>query len=140
MRIVLDTNVFVGACIGVGSANHVVGACLRGDAVPLMGTTLLQEYEDVLLRPGVFRRSRLNEQEREALLDIFLARCEWVRIYYGWRPNLPDEGDNHLIELAVAGSAQWLITRNVRDFSGMQLRFPHMQISTPERFLEELKS
>ena len=95
---------------------------------------------DVLLRPGVLRRCRLNEHEREALLDIFLARCEWVRIYYGWRPNLPDEGDNHLIELAVAGSSQWLITRNLRDFSGMELRFPQVQISSPERFLDELKS
>ena len=90
-----------------------------GDAIPLMGTTLLQEYEDVLLHPGVFRRSRLNGHEREALLDIFLVRREWVRIYDGWRPNLPDEGDSHLIELAVAGSAQWIITRNLRDFSGM---------------------
>ena len=52
-----------------------------GDAIPLMGTTLLQEYEDVLLHPGVFRRSRLNEHEREALLDIFLARCERERFY-----------------------------------------------------------
>jgi len=140
VRIVLDTNVFVGACIGVGSANRVVAACLRGDAVPLMGTTLLREYEDVLLRPGVFRRSRLNAREREVLLDVFLARCEWVRIYFGWRPNLPDEGDNHLIELAVAGSAQWLVTRNLRDFSAMELRFPQVQISSPDCFLEELES
>jgi len=105
-----------------------------------MGTTLLHEYEDILVRPGVFRRSRLNARERDALLDIFLARCEWVRIYFGWRPNLLDEGDNHLIELAVAGSAQWLITRNLRDFSGMELRFPQVKISSPDRFLEELES
>ena len=104
-----------------------------------MGTTLLQEYEDVLVRPGIFRSSRLNAREREALLDIFLARCEWVRIYFGWRPNLPDEGDNHLIELAVAGSAQWLITRNLRDFAVMELRFPQVRVSSPEHFLEELK-
>ena len=105
-----------------------------------MGTTLLREYEDVLVRPGVFRRSRLSALEREALLDIFLARCEWVRIFFGWRPNLPDEGDNHLIELAVAGSAQWLITSNLRDFAGMELRFPQVQVASPERFLEKLDS
>lgn len=104
-----------------------------------MGTALLQEYEDVLVRPDIFRRSRLNAGEREALLDIFLARCEWVRIYFGWRPNLRDEGDNHLIELAVAGSAQWLITRNLRDFETMELRFPQVQVASPEHFLEALK-
>jgi hypothetical protein len=36
------------------------------------------------------------------LLEIFFSVCEWTRIYCGWRPNLPDEGDNHLVELAVA--------------------------------------
>lgn len=35
---------------------------------------------------------------------------QWVKIYYGWRPNLPDEGGNHLFELAVAGSADEIVT------------------------------
>lgn len=138
MRIVLDTNVFVGACLGVGAANRAVAACLRGAATPLMGTTLFNEYEDVLSRPKVFHRSRLDAQEREVLLDIFMARCEWVRIYYGWRPNLRDEGDNHLVELAVAGVARMIVTRNLRDLTRMELRFPQLRICKPEQFLQEL--
>jgi len=35
-------------------------------------------------------------------------------IYYGWRPNLPDEADNHLIELAMAGGIDWMPTSNRR--------------------------
>ena len=34
-----------------------------------------------------------------------ISRRTWVRVYYLWRPNLPDEADNHLVELAVAGNA-----------------------------------
>lgn len=140
MRVVIDTNVFIGACISAGSANRAIAACLRGLATPLMGTALFNEYEDVVGRTDLFRRSRLNVSEREALLDIFLAQAEWVRIYYGWRPNLRDEGDNHLVELAVAGRAEMIVTRNLRDFQGMELRFPGLRICAPEVFLEELHS
>jgi predicted nucleic acid-binding protein len=102
-----------------------------------MGAALLAEYEDVLARPALFRRSRLSISERSELLDIFTGRCEWTRIYFAWRPNLQDEGDNHLVELAVAGGAGHIITRNVRHVARMELRFPHLSVVTPERFLKE---
>lgn len=138
MRIVIDTNILVGACIGAGAANRSIAACLRGQARPLIGTALLHEYEDVLHRESVFAQGRLNIDERETLLDIFLAKCEWVRIYYAWRPNLRDEADNHLLELAVAGNAEMIVTRNLKDFRDMELRFPQIRICTPETFLEAL--
>src|SRR6266513_5375089 len=50
----------------------------------------------------LFARCRLSAAEREELFDIYLARCRWTRIYFLWRPNLRDESDNHLVELAVA--------------------------------------
>jgi putative PIN family toxin of toxin-antitoxin system len=139
MRAVIDTNVFIGACLGQGAANHVVAACLRGLVTPLMGTTLFNEYEDVLHRPALFENSRLNPEERETLLDIFMAQCEWVRIYYAWRPNLRDESDNHLIELAIAGRARAIVTRNLRDMAQMELSFPQLKIWPPETLLQELK-
>lgn len=135
MNIVVDTNVFLGACLGSGAANRLVGHCIQGMHVPLMGSALLAEYEDVLSRHKLFMRSRLNAHEREALLDIFLASCRWVRIYYNWRPNLPDEGDNHLIELAVAGSASAIVSYNLKDLHGGELRFPPLRVQTPEQFL-----
>ncbi|MDD1630111.1 MAG: PIN domain-containing protein, partial [Methylococcaceae bacterium] len=97
------------------------------------------EYEDVLARTELFPQSRLNHEERSELLDIFLSVCEWTRIYYGWRPNLPDEGDNHLVELAVAGNAKYIVTRNLRDVSRMELNFPNLAVLTPEAFLKELQ-
>lgn len=136
MLIVLDTNVFVGACLGTGASNAVVAACLRGEHTPLMGTALFTEYEDVLSRAELFGKCRLSAAERDELLDIFLATCRWTRIYYGWRPNLPDEGDNHLVELAVAGGAHRIVTRNLRDLQGKELKFPELVAITPEHFLK----
>lgn len=139
MLIVVDTNVFVGACLGVGASNAVVAACLRGEHTPLMGTALLTEYEDVLGREALFQNCRLNDAERAELVEIFLATCHWTRIYFGWRPNLPDEGDNHLVELAVAGGASRIVTRNLRDLGGRELKFPELVAVTPEQFLQEVK-
>jgi predicted nucleic acid-binding protein len=81
VKIVVDTNVFVGACLGAGASNEVIAQCLRGEAVPLMGAALLAEYEDVLGRSALFARSCLDAVERSELLDIFLGRCRWTRIY-----------------------------------------------------------
>ena len=139
MRIVVDTNIFLGACLGAGPASAVIAACLHGQATPLMGNALFNEYEDVLARTELFSQSRLNYEERSELLDIFLSVCEWTRIYYGWRPNLPDEGDNHLIELAVAGNAKYIVARNIRDVSRMELNFPNLVVLTPEAFLKDLQ-
>lgn len=139
VRIVLDTNVFVGACLGMGACTTIVGECIRGLHTALMGTALLAEYEDVLGRSALFRKSRLSPVDRNDLLDIFLAGCRWTPIYFGWRPNLRDEGDNHLVELAVAGHASHIISRNLRDLQRAQLSFPEIHISTPERFLKEAK-
>ncbi|HRG16054.1 MAG TPA: putative toxin-antitoxin system toxin component, PIN family [Pseudomonadota bacterium] len=138
--IVVDTNVFVGACLGMGASNAVIVACLRGDHLPLMGTTLLAEYEDVLGRTTLFRTSRLDADERSELLDIFLSTCRWTPIYFGWRPNLSDEGDNHLIELAVAGQARHIVSRNLRDLRRAELHFPELKIVTPERLLKETRT
>ena len=138
MRVVIDTNVFVGACIGVGASNAVIRACLTRHCIPLMGAALLTEYEAVLGREALFAKGRLDASERDALLDVFMALCEWTRVYYLWRPNLPDESDNHLIELAVAGGAEFIVTRNMRDLQFGQMRFPALRAISPEEFLKEL--
>lgn len=135
MLIVVDTNVFVEACLGKGPSSRLIEACLRRRIQPLMGAALLAEYEDVLGRTRIFARSRLDPAEREELLDIFLATCRWTRIYYGWRPNLRDEGDNHLVELAVAGGASHIVTRNLRDLKSMELKFPGLAVATPVQLL-----
>jgi putative PIN family toxin of toxin-antitoxin system len=137
VNIVVDTDVWVAGVRGSGHANRVLRLCLEGQFKPLMGAALLAEYEDLLGREAVWRRAQLAAAERETFLDIFLSICQWTRIYYAWRPNLGDEGDNHLMELAVAGQADYLVTRNVRDLRGGELRFPHISVVTPTQLLKE---
>lgn len=121
--------------MGKGPSSLVIEACLRRRLQPLMGAALLAEYEDVLGRAPLFAKSRLNAAERDELLDIFVASCRWTRIYFGWRPNLRDEGDNHLVELAVAGGASHIVTHNLRDLKNMELKFLGLAIATPAQLL-----
>ncbi len=137
MNVVVDTDVWVARVRGSGHANRVLRLCLEGRFTPLMGPALLAEYEDLWGGESIWRGTRLTAAEREAVLDIFLSICQWTRIYYAWRPNLGDEVDSHLMELAVAGQAKYLITRNVRDLRGGELKFPHSSVVTPTQFLKE---
>lgn len=138
-RLVVDTNVLTGTLFGHTSYNRrVVRACLEGQLRPLIGQTLFLEYEDVLNRTALFRSSLLTRKERQDLFAAFLSVCEWVQIYFSWRPNLPDENDNHVIELAVAGGAAMIVTNNTRDFRTAELRFPGLRALTPRELVEEI--
>lgn len=122
--------------MGTGAASEVIASCLRKVHTPLMGATLFAEYCDVINREDLFKACHLNKDERDELLDIFFGFCRWTDIYFGWRPNLKDEGDNHLIELAVAGHAQCIVSRNIKDLKSGELLFPDISLMTPEELLQ----
>jgi predicted nucleic acid-binding protein len=97
---------------------------------------LFAEYEDVFSRDETLVRSKLSAAACDELLDALLSVSELVEIYYAWRPNLRDEGDNHVFELAVAAGDAVLLTWNLRDFSRAELRFPHLRIMTPADWMK----
>lgn len=137
VALVIDTNVLVAACLkDEGPSREVLRRCLAGHYQPFIGTALFLEYEDVMRRDALFARSTLTASERGEVFRGFLAVCRWTEVYFAWRPNLPDEADNHLFELAVAGHTAAVVTRNVRDLTGGELRFPSIRVVTPEQCLE----
>jgi putative PIN family toxin of toxin-antitoxin system len=136
LRIVVDTNVFIAAILSpAGENREVIRICLRGKALPLMGAALFHEYEDLLARPELMSASPISPTERQTLFEAFLAAAEWVRVFFLWRPNLPDETDNHLVELAVAGGAQVIVTNNLTHLQAGELRFPNLRVQSPKQFL-----
>ena len=117
----------------VRHARYCAASCW-GSFLPC-GNALWQEYQDLLGR-DVWTPAT-TAQERLQVLAALARAGRWVHVYYGWRPNLRDEGDNHLIELAVAGNAQAVVTHNVRDLARGELAWPHLRILTPAQFLQE---
>jgi hypothetical protein len=90
----------------------------------------------VMGRDDLFARSPLTEVERKEVFGGFLAVCRWTEVYFAWRPNLPEEADNHVFELAAAGSAAAVVTRNLRDLARDELRFPSIRVLAPAQCLE----
>lgn len=68
---------------------------------------------------------------------ILASNLRRVTVYYGWRPNLPDEADNHRIELALAGSAEVIVTHTLPDVGRGELRFGNLRVLSPAQFLEK---
>jgi predicted nucleic acid-binding protein len=136
ISMVIDTNVFVAGLRSEGGASReVLRRALEGDYQPLFGNALWLEYEDLLGRP-VWGDST-TETERLQVLAALARQGRWITIYYGWRPNLPDEGDNHLIELVLAGAGRAIVTHNVRDVRRGELLFNELRVLTPAECLEE---
>ena len=138
MIAVIDTNVFVAGLRSEGAASRVVlRDALQGKIEPLFGNALWLEYEDLLGRP-VWTDATTRE-ERLQVLAVLAKLGRWVNIYYGWRPNLPDEADNHLIELAMAGGAETIISHNVHDIRRGELLLNGLRVLTPADYLERAR-
>ena len=134
--VVIDTNVFVVALRSAGGASRqVLRRALSGNLQALFGNALWLEYNDLLGRPVWGDATSLAE--REQVLAALAHRGRWVSVYFGWRPNLPDEGDNHLFELALAGNAAAIITHNVRDVGRGELKLGALRVMTPAEALKE---
>lgn len=135
--IVVDTNVLIGALIGkeYGANRKLIELCLLKQFQPLINDTLFCEYEDVFSRPEIITKSPYSISEAQELFCAFLTVCHWTKIYYSWRPNLRDENDNYLIELAIAGNAEFIVTNNTKDFYFSELKFPQLKIKPPKEII-----
>lgn len=134
MRIVLDTNVLVSAMLtGGGTADMALQLVLMGDAVLLVDSRILAEYDDVTARP----KFAFGEAERRALLDALAAIAEPV-VARPMRLTLPDPDDRMFVEVAVAGAADAIVTGNVRHYLPSRGTLPVPAIS-PRTFVNRMR-
>jgi putative PIN family toxin of toxin-antitoxin system len=135
-QVVIYTNVIVSALRSQRGASALLLSMLdRGLFEMHISVPLALEYEDVLLR----KRDELGLSANDVveLVDSLCAVARrHDRIYFTWRPMLPDERDEHILDLAVKAQCQAIITYNVRDFSGIE-RFGIRAID-PQSFLREI--
>ena len=89
----------------------------------LVSTPLLLEYETVLTRPEHLTACGASADDTAMVLDDVVASSHWVRLDYLWRPQLRDADDEMVLETAVNGGADALVTFNLADLAGAAVRF-----------------
>lgn len=123
-RVVLDTTVVVAALrTTLGAANGVLRLVATRMLVPLATPPLFLEYEEVLKRPEQQLVHRLMPEEIDEFLAELAALIEPVEVHFQWRPQTADPSDEMVIEAAINGSADALVTYNVADFQLAGVRF-----------------
>ena len=135
VRIILDTNVlYAGLYSSKGASFRVLQAIDKGKLKMVLSTTLLFEYEDILKKNRTVLG--LSNNQIENLLDYFCLQSEHQKIYFLWRPWLPDPKDDHLLELAIASRIRLVVTHNTKDFKGAEAF--GVRAITPKELVEEV--
>jgi putative PIN family toxin of toxin-antitoxin system len=136
-RVVLDTNVLVAASRSRNGASFELLQLLRNKQyLALVSVPLMLEYEAVLKRPEQLVVSGRNATMTDAFLDALSLCVEPVHLHYLWRPQLRDPADEMVLETALNGRADALVTSNTRDFIiAAHFKLP---VLTPGLFLHQL--
>jgi putative PIN family toxin of toxin-antitoxin system len=114
---VIDTAAMVAAIRSdQGASRRLLVAALERRLTLLVSTPLLIEYEAVMTRVEHLKASGLSEAEVGQLLDAVAAVATPVRLAFLWRPALRDSDDDMVLETAVNGNAEAIVTFNRRDF------------------------
>ena len=133
LQVVIDTNVIVSALRSQQGASYkllmLVG---RADFEINLSVSVLLEYEDVTKR--LLEQIPLTEEEINNILDYLCGIANQREVYFLWRPFLKDPKDDMILELAVSGQCEVIVTYNKKDFVGVG-QFG-LQVMTPKEFLE----
>ena len=138
MNIVLDTNIIVAGLKSRNGASFQVLSAMQNQRFTLiLSVPLLFEYEAVLKR-GKLAPAIQNNADADLFLDRLAAIGRPVTLYFTWRPVLPDPADDMVLETAISGQAEAIVTFNRKDFKEATRRFD-IPIISPATFLQTLK-
>ncbi len=131
----VDTNVIFSALYSNRGASHFILRLIIDGKIKLaLSPQVYFEYYDVLCREELLNKLNLSIKNIEDILDLLALLAKKHSIYYLLRPNLTDENDNMICECAFASNSEFLITSNIRDFTGGELKGFPFKILTPGDF------
>jgi putative PIN family toxin of toxin-antitoxin system len=136
----MDTDAIVAAMRSpTGASAALLHAARQGELTILLSVALALEYESVCRQAEHRLASGLSDQEVETFVTAVIAMAEPVKIHFLWRPQLRDAGDEMVLETAVNGGADTLITFNVRDYGEVPPRFG-IEVLLPREAIRRIKS
>jgi len=139
VRVVLDTDVLVAAVRSdQGASRQLLLAALNRRFVMLASVPLMIEYEAVLARPEHLAAAGITADDVNTILDALAVVIEPVRLAFLWRPRLKDPADEMVLETAVNGAADRLVTFNLKHLGEAALEFGVRAI-TPGKAWQEIR-
>jgi len=139
MRLILDTSILIAAIRSdAGASRRLLTAALEGRFTLLASVPLMIEYQAVMTRPEHLDASGLSATDVGVLLDAVAAVAEPVKLAFLWRPAVRDPDDDMVLEAAVNGQADAIVTFNVRDFRESAGRFG-VRVLMPGQAWKELE-
>ena len=135
MKIVIDTNVLFTALNSRRGASYKLISLLPTKKFSIaISVPLIIEYEDVLKRGKL--PSYITKNDISDLIDFLCHIGEQQDIFFLWRPFLPDPSDDLILEVAVAGNCDVIVTYNKRHFKNVEKL--GLRILDPKEFLTEI--
>jgi len=132
VSIIIDTCVFISALrSNQGASFKILSLIDSGTFTFHLSVPLILEYEAVAKRKS--QDIALTNSDIEDLIDYMCAVGESRQVHFLWRPSLKDPSDDFILELAVESECDYIVTHNIRDFSGTE-KFKVKAI-TPQEFL-----
>jgi len=139
MRVVLDTSVVVAALrTRSGAANALLRLVASRRLLALASPSLFLEYEEVLKRPEQRLVHGLTPEAVDDFLAELAALIEPVESHFQWRPQLRDPNDEMVLETAINGQADAIVTYNVADLVQAGERF-RIRVLRPAELLREVR-
>lgn len=138
MLVVLDTSVVVAALRSKHGASNALLKYVRGGEVGAAASPpLFLEYEEVLLRPEQMAVHGFSAQQVEHILMELAALIQPVQIHFQWRPQLTDPRDEIVLEAALNGKTDAIITYTIKHFAPVIERFG-LQVLCPADVLRRI--
>ena len=137
---VLDTDVIIAALRSPsGASAALLMAARRGELTMLANVALALEYESTCRRAEHGVASGLSPTQVGVFIDAVIALAEPVETHFLWRPQLRDPGDELVLEAAVNGQANAIVTFNQKDFGEIPRKFS-VEVLAPVDALRRIKS
>ena len=139
-RFVLDTDVIVAAMRSPGGASAaLIGMALNRRLTMLASVPLFFEYEAKRTSPIHWTAAGLTQEQANIFVNGLAALIEPVKTHYLWRPMLRDPNDEMVLEVAVNGRADAIVTFNLRDYGVVPKAF-NVEVLTPSSAIRRMRN
>jgi putative PIN family toxin of toxin-antitoxin system len=139
MRIVIDTDVVISAMRSpTGASAALLREVAEGRVTMLLNVPLSTEYEAKCTAAEHVLAAGLSREKAQVFVETLIGLAEGVQSYFLWRPLLRDPDDEMVLEAAVNGRADAIVSFNHKDFGNVPASFG-IAVLKPHEALRSLR-